>query len=181
MSDTQWPRWEVFKQDNPRKPHQAVGTVHAGDAETALLEARNVFVRRPSAVSLWVCPAQVVYARTAEQLADEPPDDLDAAGGKPQPYLVFRKASQRRAMTFVDHVGEVMAVSPQQALARAIRKFQDETPTWVWWIVPAAAVTLSQDADADAWFAPALDKKYRQQSAYGFVNPQRRGRGGEEE
>ena len=45
MNDTQWPRWEVFKQDTPKKPHQAVGTVHATDPEHALLTARNVFAR----------------------------------------------------------------------------------------------------------------------------------------
>lgn len=32
--DTQWPRWEVFKQDTPHKPHQAVGSVHAATPNT---------------------------------------------------------------------------------------------------------------------------------------------------
>ena len=60
MTDTQWPRYEVFKQDKPGKPHEAVGSVHAPDAEMAMLNARNVFVRRPSAVSLWVVAADVI-------------------------------------------------------------------------------------------------------------------------
>lgn len=172
MSDTQWPRWEVFKQDSPRKPHQAVGTVHAPDAETALLEARNVFVRRPSAVSLWLCRADVVFSRTAEQLAvAAPPTD---ATGELQTYLIFRKTNQRRSMTFVDHAGEVEATSPEQALAHAVQTFAADGPTWVWWVVPAAAVMRSDDVDPAAWFAPALNKKYRQQSAYGFVSPRRK-------
>ncbi|MFQ5435705.1 MAG: phenylacetic acid degradation protein, partial [Anaerolineae bacterium] len=40
MPDTQWPLWEVFKQDKPDKAHESVGTVHAPDAEMALLNAR---------------------------------------------------------------------------------------------------------------------------------------------
>ena len=68
MSDSQWPRWEVFKQDTLSKPYQAVGSVHAADPEHALLNARNVFVRRPQAVSLWVAPADTIFSMTEEEL-----------------------------------------------------------------------------------------------------------------
>jgi ring-1,2-phenylacetyl-CoA epoxidase subunit PaaB len=58
--DSQWPRYEVFKQDRPGRPHQNVGSVHAPDAELALQNARDVFARRPSCHSLWVVPAEVI-------------------------------------------------------------------------------------------------------------------------
>ncbi|MDX1523562.1 MAG: phenylacetic acid degradation protein [Anaerolineae bacterium] len=173
MSDTQWPRWEVFKQDAPNKPHQAVGSVHAADPEHALLNARNVFVRRPQAVSLWVVRAEEVFSMTAEELAENPewageqvPPDATA-----QSYTIFRRASHRRAMTFVDYVGEVDAVSPKQALQRAIATFSDQ-PALAWWVVPTGAIVRSEPDVVDSWFAPALTKTYKQQSKYGFVRPE---------
>ncbi len=39
MTD-QWPRFEVFKQDKVDGPIRNVGSVHAPDAELALLNAR---------------------------------------------------------------------------------------------------------------------------------------------
>ncbi len=163
--DTQWPRWEVFKQDALKKPHQAVGSVHAADAEHALLTARNVFARRPNAVSLWVVPASSVFSVTAEELAGSSPRPTPS---EPQTYLVFRKSGHRRSMTFVDHVGEVEATSPGEALERALTTFEaDDAVTW--WLVPKNVVTRSDEADVESWFAPAKTKTYKQQSAYGLV------------
>ncbi|MBB6098288.1 ring-1,2-phenylacetyl-CoA epoxidase subunit PaaB [Deinobacterium chartae] len=171
MMDTQWPRWEVFKQDAPGKPHQAVGSVHATDPQHALVTARTVFVRRPSAVSLWVVPARVILARTAEELVTEgelPATEPEAAA--PQRYLVFRKTNHRRSMTFVDYALTLEAASPEAALRRAREHFA-HSPTLVWWIVPEAAITRSDESPetVESWFAPARDKTYRQQSSYGVV------------
>ncbi|HZJ09751.1 MAG TPA: phenylacetic acid degradation protein [Trueperaceae bacterium] len=186
-------RWEVFKQDAAGKPHQAVGSVHAVEAEGALLNARHVFARRPAAVSLWVTPADAIHSWTAEQVAAAGPGADDAAtkttrdstgttrgsaanakdkgpGSEPSAYLVFCKTTNRRSMTFVDHVGEVMAVSPAAALAQA-RAHYGEQPVLAWWLVPKAAVVASAPQDAEAWFEPARDKTYKQQSAYGSVKP----------
>ncbi|HRN18575.1 MAG: phenylacetic acid degradation protein [Truepera sp.] len=167
--DSQWPRWEVLKQDNERKAHQAVGSVHAADAEHALLMARTVFARRPSAVSMWVAPAACVHAWTAQELeghaeaasAEPTPDETAAA----QRYYVVRKSSNRRSMTFGDLVGEVAAPTLQGALARALREFAD-APILALWLIEADAVVRSDPAVADPWFGPALDKTYKQQSIY---------------
>lgn len=114
--DTQWPRWEVFKQDTPSKPHQAVGSVHAVDPEHALLTARNVFARRPQAVSMWVARAEDVYAWTKEEILEGlATAKADPSLGTACRYLVFRKTSHKRSMTFVDHVGEVEARTPEEA------------------------------------------------------------------
>ncbi len=174
--DTQWPRWEVFKQDTPKKPHQAVGSVHAGDPEHALLTARNVFVRRPSAVSLWIAPEQAIFSATQEELeAVRGPWPLEeaeprATGHEPQTFLVFAKTSHKRAMTFVDHLGEVRATSPQEGLKRALESFQ--SGALAWWLIPESAIVKSDVEDAESWFEPAKDKTYKQQSSYGFVRPQ---------
>ncbi len=174
MSDTQWPRYEVFKQDAPGKPHQAVGSVHAPDAEMALLNARDVFARRPKAVSMWVAPAAAILSMTAEEMAANPnwQEAQPEAEGEQRPFLIFTKTSQRRAMTFVTHVGEVTAVSAQQALATAVNTSTfSPTNVWVWWVVPASAIIASDPADVVSHYAPAADKTYRQQSHYGFVSP----------
>ncbi len=172
MSDTQWPRYEVFKQDTADRPHQAVGSVHAPDAELALLNARDVFVRRPRCHSLWVVPTVAVLMRTAEELTAGDPGSPATTDGPPRRFHVFRKTSQRRSMTFVDHAGDVEAPSAEAALTRARAAFPDP-PTFVWWIVPADAVTASREEDVPSMFLPADDKTYRHQSAYGFVGPRR--------
>jgi len=170
-------RWEVFKQDAPGRPHQAVGSVHGADAEHALLNARHVFGRRPSAVSVWVVPADRVFSRTAEELeAEAGRGDGTAApapaGAARRLFHVFRKASHRRSMTFADHVLDVEAADHASALAEALARASGE-PALAWWVVAADDVARSDPADAPSWWEPARDKTYRQQSYYGTVAPQR--------
>ncbi|WP_018466961.1 phenylacetic acid degradation protein [Calidithermus timidus] len=168
--DTQWPRWEVFKQDTPSKPHQAVGSVHAADPFHALLTARNVFARRPQAVSMWVAPASAIFSVTKEELAEGQELKPSTSDPKPSTYYVFRKTSHKRSMTFVDYVGELEATSPEEALKLAMERFTD-APAMAWWVVPASSVTKSEDSPetVESWFAPAKDKTYKQQSYYGLV------------
>ena len=183
MTDTQWPRYEVFKQDNPKKRHEAVGSVHAPDAELALQNARDVFVRRPSAVSLWVVPAESIFMMTRDELAANPDFwvQLWKVDGVKRPFHIFTKTNQRRSMTYVQHVGQVEAVTPELALRDAIESGQfDQDNVWVWWVVADEFVHRSEDDDIDSLFAPAKDKTYRQQSHYGFVSPRRQKRGRQE-
>lgn len=163
-ASSEWPRWEVLKQDAPGKPHQMVGSVHAGDAEQALLNARHVFVRRPSAVSLWVAPASAFAQATPEGGFPEPAGE---EGGE-QGYLVFAKASHRRSMVYGDHVGAVSATSAGAALAAARAAHPDALALWV---LPEREVHRSDDdpGTVASWFEPAKEKTYRQQSAYGVV------------
>lgn len=166
--DTQWPRWEVFKQDNPKKTHQAVGSVHAVDGEHALLTAKSVFVRRPSAVSLWVVNAHDIYSVTQQEL--EKIEFSTSDNKNQQNFLVFTKISNRRSMTFVNHVGEVAASSSQAALAKAIETYT-ENEVLTWWIIAEDKLTKSEVSEdtVESWFAPAKEKTYRQQSEYGLV------------
>lgn len=187
MNDTQWPRYEVFKQDNPKKRHEAVGSVHAPDAELALQNARDVFVRRPSAVSLWVVPANTILMVTREEL-ESGPEWLEAEEGvsavrplRPrsvQAFHIFTKTNQRRSMTYVQHAGTLEAATAKEALNKAVQSGEyDADSVWVWWVVPEAQIIRSDDDDIDSLFAPAQDKTYRQQSHYGFVSPRRQKRG----
>lgn len=173
--DTQWPRYEVFKQDAPGQPHRSLGTVHAPDSEMALINARDVHVRRPDCEDLWVVRAEHIFSKTTEELAADPNwhvEEIPEAAPM-QTYLVFQKTSQRRAMTFVMHVGEVEARTPREALRRALERFP-APEVFVWWVCPASAVARSEPGVKESWFAPAREKTYRQQAYYGDVGGLRR-------
>ena len=180
--DSQWPRWEVFKQDAAGKPHQAVGSVHATDPQHALYTARSVFARRPAAVSLWVVPEAQIHSVTREEM--NAGHGLPDVAGPERPYRVFGKRSHRRSMTFMDELGTVSAVSPNAALTAARRQHGEELLAW-WIIAEGDVLGSSEDSDTvESWFAPAKDKTYKQQSSYGVIgqhasarNPRRLGGG----
>jgi ring-1,2-phenylacetyl-CoA epoxidase subunit PaaB len=161
MSDTQWPTYQVFKQDRPGSPHENVGSVHAPDAEIALQNARDVFVRRPECASLWVAPESHITSRTAEELASGLPAE-SAAQGEPETYLVFTKTQQRGSHIYA---GSVRSPSPMEAIQTA-RHEHSASPVWVWWVVPDRVVTRSAPEDSAMLFEAALDKPYRDQAFY---------------
>lgn len=169
MSDeeTQWPRFEVFQQVRSGAPFHNVGSVHAPDAELALQNARDVFVRRPQTATLWVAPANQILTKTREELAAEPDwrEKMVTRNVADRRYIVFCKTTQRRSMTFVAQCGAVEAPSALHALGKAIDLYGGDG-VFVWWIVPAEAVTSSQPEEADSLFAPAHDKTFRLPGAY---------------
>jgi ring-1,2-phenylacetyl-CoA epoxidase subunit PaaB len=114
MTDSQWPRFEVFLQEKPGRPHQYVGSVHATDPDLALLNARDVFVRRPECTSLWVAPAEAVCGGTAEQLATGQVVPSAGENGAAEEYLVFAKLEQRGTLT---HTGQVRAAGRRRVAA----------------------------------------------------------------
>jgi len=69
--------WEVFVQSETGAPHEHAGSVHAADAEMALQNARDVYARRGTAVSLWVVPSRHITATTPadSQPFVDPADD----------------------------------------------------------------------------------------------------------
>lgn len=172
MADTQWPRFEVFQQDRPGRSHRNIGTVHAPDKEMALLNARDVFARRPATVSLWIVPVAEILCRTAEELAEDPTWQQAAISDDAalESFCVFQKQSQRRAMSYVVYTGTVKADRPEAALAVAVKAFHDpEEATYVWWICPERAILRSGDDDVDSMFTPAEDKHYRLPRDYRVV------------
>jgi len=165
--DTQWPRFELFQQERPGKPHVNVGSVHAPDGEMALLNGRDVFVRRPECHNLWAVSARHILAKTAAELAAEEalPDELVPDEAAPQLYRIFQKTSQRRSMNYVTHVGDVEARTAVEALELAQERF-DAANVFVWWIVPVAAILVSSEGDVESMFQPAQGKTYRQPQEY---------------
>lgn len=76
---SQWLLWEVFIRQRRGLSHVHVGSLHAPDAETALLSARDVYTRRVEGISLWVVASADITASD--------PDDADAFFGSiEKPY-----------------------------------------------------------------------------------------------
>ncbi len=173
----QWPRYEVFKQDRPGGPFRNVGSVHAPDAELALMNARDVFARRPACVALWVVPDAEIARRTAEELTVLNSRESEV-GGDGIRYALFSKQSQRQAMTYVDYVGEVRAHSPEEALHRAAETYP-ESPGIVWWACPVDAVSRSAPDDLPGLEA-ATGKLFRLPNQYHTVFTMQKLRRGEE-
>jgi ring-1,2-phenylacetyl-CoA epoxidase subunit PaaB len=171
MSD-QWPKYEVFKQERDGAPFRNVGSVHAPDAEMALLAARDVFARRPACHSLWVVPAAAIVARSIQEpLPDAPP-------GPVQPYAICAKQSQRQAMTYVDLLGHIETSSAAEALRLAPAAFAVVEAT-VWWAFPASAITASDPADVPG-LAAATGKRFRLPNEYHTVFTMQQIRRGDE-
>ena len=165
--DTQWPRFEVFQQVRPDTPFHNVGSVHAPDAELALLNARDVFVRRPQTTSLWVVPADRILMKTREELAAQPGwrETIAAQDGAGRALSGLLENIAAALHELCRQCGEVDAPSAWDALDQAVAHFGDEE-VFVWWIVPASAVTSSRPDEIDSLFAPALDKGFRLPGAY---------------
>lgn len=166
MTD-QWPRYEVFKQDRLNGPFRNVGSVHAPDAELALMNARDVFARRPSCVALWVVPAAAILAQTAEELAGEKGSRGERETEDSIQYAVFSKQSQRQAMTYVDYVGEVASRSPEEAIREATETFR-EVSGIVWWACPVSTIVESDPSDLPGLEA-ATGKLFRMPNQYHTV------------
>lgn len=159
MTDTQFPRYQVFLQEKPGAPHKDVGSVHASDPEMALLNARDVFVRRPACVSIWVVPADAIFSKTAEELKEwNPKQKGPAAGIQGEVYCVFCKTKAAGTQTLS---GRVKASTPAQALQESIREYAEAREPFAWWVIPARVIVESTPQDIESMFDPAFDKHFR--------------------
>ena len=85
--DTQLDLWEVFIQSKSGQPYVHAGSVHAADAESALMNARDVYTRRSEGINIWVVPSNAITASSPEDSASffEPSND------KPYRHPTFYK------------------------------------------------------------------------------------------
>jgi ring-1,2-phenylacetyl-CoA epoxidase subunit PaaB len=159
VTDTQFPRYQVFIQEKPGAPHKDVGSVHAPDPEMALFNARDVFVRRPACASMWIVPADAIFSKTAEQLKEWSSETEDAEpGSSGDLYCVFCKAKAAGTQAFT---GRVTAGTPEQALRKSIQELSGGEEPFAWWVFPARLIVESTPQDIESMFAPAFDKHFR--------------------
>jgi len=94
---TEWPLWEVFYQPKNGKPFEHAGSLHAPDAEMALLNARDTYARRNEGIAIWVVPSDQITASTPEDAGPF----FDPANEKPyrhpQFYSVPRAVVKKRS------------------------------------------------------------------------------------
>jgi ring-1,2-phenylacetyl-CoA epoxidase subunit PaaB len=155
-----WPRWEAFVRQNGGLAHVHSESVHAPDAETALLNARDTYLRRVEGVSLWVIPAD----KMTDWDSDSPdPEPQDITAGPSALWEVFVR--HRRGLAHV-HAGSIAATGPHRAIekARSVYVTRDEGVNV--WVAPAAYINAADPADAEALFEPFADKDYRYPTAY---------------
>ncbi len=62
MSESTLVLFEVFVRSNRGLDHQHVGSVYASDHEQALVNARDVYIRRGEGVSIWVVKTTDIVA-----------------------------------------------------------------------------------------------------------------------
>ena len=161
MTDTQWPRYMVFEKTKNGKPHQQAGTVHAPDIEMALLNARDVFVRRPETISQWIVRADTIFSKTIQELANSAWAG-EYESGEIEPYYVFYKLAHNRSCVYT---GKVEAGSPQEAIKQSLETYINPKAL-MWWVFPVSAVLHSEDDDLDPLYAPARQKYYRHQTQF---------------
>jgi len=171
MADTQWPRYQVFVQEQPGETLLDAGSVHAPDPELALLNARDVFARRPECAAMWVIPAALIYSRTREELSNEAADPEPQAGEERQRYYIFSKTKPAGTMTLT---GEVQAEGPALALKLAREAGRSGPEPFAWWVAPAAAVVKSDPQDAPSFYDPAREKTFRMSTEFHTVSAMRR-------
>lgn len=156
--DTQWPRYQVFQQDRIGAPHHDVGSVHAPDPEMALYNARDVFVRRPDCLSLWVVPVKGIFFRTDEELKAHTDENRMELQGEVETYEVFAKVKSAGTLSWV---GSVEAATPEEALGIGVEQFSSEPPPYAWCVFPNRLITASNADDIESLFAPARSKHFR--------------------
>ncbi len=159
MSDTQWRRYQVFIQTHPEAAHQDAGSVHAPDPEMALLNARDVFSRRPECVSMWVIACEAIYACSEQEIInDQGQEPIHEDERAFEAYYVFCKEQHSAPMTLR---GKVEANSPRQAILKSRATFSSHQSPLLWWAFPASQVTQSQPSEVESFYAPARHKTFR--------------------
>jgi ring-1,2-phenylacetyl-CoA epoxidase subunit PaaB len=74
---SEWPLWEVFVRSKQGLEHKHCGSLHASDAQHALLMARDVYTRRQEGVSIWVVESNSITASAPDDKGEffEPASD----------------------------------------------------------------------------------------------------------
>ncbi len=77
MSRNNWHLYEVFIRSKNGLAHKHAGSVHAQDAETAILSARDLYTRRGEASSLWIIKSSDIIASDPGEAGElyDPSDD----------------------------------------------------------------------------------------------------------
>lgn len=169
MSDTQWPRFMVFHKMNEEKPYIHNGTVHAPDVDMALLNARDVFGRRPYSVGMFVVLADNIFSKTIEEIEAGWGKDIKIADEPGETYLVYGKLSHQAQC---EEIGNVNASTSMQAMKKGIEEFPDKK-ILMWWVFPEKGILSSNEEDAASMFDWAEEHEFKNQANYPVITMMR--------
>jgi len=148
-----------------------VGSIHAPDSELALLNARDVFARRPGYMAMWVVPASSIYWKTREEISQDAGETSRVfVDGQPQPYHVFGKF--KHAGTH-EWIATITAASPAIALSASMHSLSGRRSPLSWCVYPDSAATKSDPSAAGSFFEPALEKTFRMSTDFRTVTAMR--------
>ena len=168
MPDTQWPRYMVFQQEQPGDVFIHNSTVHAPDAEIALLNARDVFARRPQAYAMWVVPNEAIFTKTREEIENDGWGDMPDSQA-PEDFHIFGKTTQQGQL---QHLGTQAGATAEDALRQFVESYSGGE-IWFWWSFPVSAVTSTADDEAESFFRPFEAHEFKDQANYPVITMMR--------
>lgn len=94
-ADTEWELYEVFVREKRGDHPEHVGSIHATDAEMAIVLAKEQYARRGRVVQLWVTPARCITSTPIED-ADVFEHVTDRSYREAYGYKVAKKVRKLR-------------------------------------------------------------------------------------
>jgi ring-1,2-phenylacetyl-CoA epoxidase subunit PaaB len=162
----QFGTFEVFVQPKEGKPFQHEGAVHAPTLEFAFMLAKETFTRRFTCSALCVAETQrIAVSVTTEGDANvydviyaEPNIDSTAMSSF-EVYHLPKRGKQHI------HLGQVMASSPEEAMARSKSLLPPNKIAYNLWTIKTSDLRYSTQEESDLWLT-LPEKKFRDASDY---------------
>ena len=161
----QFGTYEVFVQPKEGKPFQHEGIVHAPNLEMAFVLAKEAFTRRFTCVSLYVTDTRNVYVSpmtdgtvNAYALINDTP----AQAGEKVSFEIYHLLKRGKQH---GHIGTVDAVTPQEAMAEAKKKYGNDKVVYNIWAIRTKDIRFTSPAEQELWLT-LPEKKFRDASDY---------------
>lgn len=173
MSSKAWPLWEVFIRS--KLSHVHAGSLHATDAEMAMVNARDVYTRRMEGVSIWVIPSAAIYTLhfTDEESNEEPElihehpsfttDNTKQEKEHSDQWEIFIRT--KRGLSH-KHIGSTQSSTPKEALQKTKELYSQTMDISTVWLAQSDQIKASQPAESEAFYDPAKDKLFRHATYY---------------
>ena len=161
----QFGTYEAFVQPKEGKPFQHEGIVHAPNLEMAFVLAKETFTRRFTCVSLYVTDTRNVYVSPLTEgtiNAYSLIHDVPGQSGEKTSYEIYHLLKRGKQH---GHVGTVQAVTPQEAMAEAKKKFGNDKLVLNVWAIRTSDIRFTSQDEQDLWFT-LPEKKFRDASDY---------------
>ncbi len=161
----QFGTYEVFVQPKEGKPFQHEGIVHAPNLEMAFVLAKEAFTRRFTCVSLYVTDTRNVYVSPMTDGTTNAYvliNDVSPQAGEKVSYEIYHLVKRGKQH---GHAGTVQAVTPQEAMAEAKRKFAVDKVVYNIWAIRTSDIRFTSLEEEELWLT-LPEKKFRDASNY---------------